>query len=90
MKFLFIQMTIVILVCIFIAALSNLTELGFAGWIIAGSTGYSLYRIYRHMHLGVKSSGQKDRPTSPGRDLTNFSRQIQEFMFGDATGAKDD
>ena len=90
MKFLFIQMIVVILVCIFIAVLSNLTELGIAGWVIAGSTGYCLYRIYRHMHLGTKSSGQKDRRSPHDPEPPNFSRQIQEFMFGDATGAKDD
>jgi len=90
MKFLFLQMTIVSLVCIFIAALSNLTELGIAGWIAAGITAYGLYKIYRHLHLSIKSLGKKDNQTTPSQESPNFSRQIQEFMFGDATGAKDD
>jgi len=90
MKFLFMQIAIVVLVCILIAALSNLTELGLSGWIIAGATGYGLFRIYRHTHLSLKSSEQKDPRTKPGPESPNFSRQIQEFMFGDATGVKDD
>ena len=96
MRFLFIQVIIVILVCIFIAALSNLTEMGIIGWIIAGSTGHALYRIYKHMHYSYKTSGtgsgsdtNKKCPTCNSR-ISGFSEQIQSFMFDDATQLHDD
>ena len=82
MRFLIIQIVIVILVCIFIAALSNLTELGFVGWILAGSTGHALFKIFKHMHDGMKSS------KSP--ETSDFSDKMQSFMFDDATGLNDE
>jgi len=93
MKFLVIQMVIVVLVCIFIAALSNLTELGIAGWIIAGSTGHALYRVYKHMHYSMKFDERKRRYSANDyntQDHTqDFSSQIQYFMFDDATELQD-
>ena len=91
MKFLAIQIIIVILVSIFIAALANLSELGIAGWIIAGSTGHALYRVYRHMHYNMKLSERKRNCSSGDSDSDlDFSHQIQYFMFDDATGLSDD
>jgi len=90
MKFLFLQMTIVILVCIFIAALSNLNEFGISGWIIAGSAGYCLYRIYRHLYYSLKQSDSKVKWEEFNSETPSFSRQVRDFMFGDATGARDD
>jgi len=90
MKFLMIQIIIVVLVCIFFAALSNLSELGVAGWIIAASTGHALYRVYRHMHYNMKLSERKRQYTSNDFTTSDFSEQIQSFMFDDATGINDD
>jgi len=90
MKFLIIQMIIVILVCIFVSALSNLTELGIVGWIIAGSTGHALYRVYKHMHYSMKFDERKRRYTSDNYNTTDLSAQIQTFMFDDATELQDE
>ena len=89
MKFLITQMIIVILVCIFFAALSNLTELGIIGWIIAGSTGHALYRVYKHMHYSMKFDERKRKYTS-SKETSNLSSQLQYFMFDDATELQDD
>jgi len=90
MKFLVIQMIIVILVCIFIAALSNLTELGIVGWIIAGSTGHALYRVYKHMHYSMKLDERKRKHISNNFASSDLSSQIQYFMFDDATELQDE
>ena len=90
MKFLIIQMIIVILVCIFIAALSNLAQLGIAGWILAGSTGYALYKVYRHMHYSMKLSERKRKCTPCDFTESDISHQIQYFMFDDATELGDE
>jgi len=89
MKFLVIQIVIVVLVCIFVASLSNLTELGVVGWIIAGSTGHALYKIYKHMHYSYKTS-TKRKCSYCNSDMPDFSDQLQSFMFDDATGVRDD
>jgi len=90
MKFLFIQMIIVILVCIFIAALSNLTDLGIIGWIIAGSTGHALYRVYKHMNYSMKFDERKRRYTAGNINTSDLSTQIQYFMFDEATDLQDE
>ena len=90
MRFLLSQIIIVILVCIFIAALSNLSELGAAGWIIAGVTGHGLYRIYRHMHYSFKSSDSRTQWAKFNSEASDFSRQLREFMLDDATEATDE
>jgi len=89
MRFLLIQMIIVILICIFFAALSNLTELGIVGWIIAGSTGHGLYRIYRHLHKNLKSDSAKKKCSLCSPEKPNLSQRLQSFMFDDATGLRD-
>ena len=90
MRFLVIQIIIVILVFIFVAALANLTELGFVGWIIAGSTGHGLYRIYKHMHYSMKSASAKRSCPSCNSGAADLSEQIQTFMFDDATELRDE
>jgi len=77
MRFLFTQIVIVILVCIFFAALSNLTELGLTGWIMAGASGYSLYKIYIGIHNGFKPGGRKA--------ASGLSAVLESFMFDDVT-----
>jgi len=90
MKFLAIQMIIVILVCIFIATLSNLTDLGIVGWIIAGSTGHALYKVYKHMHYSMKFDERKRRYSASDFNKTDLSNKIQYFMFDDATELQDE
>jgi len=90
MRFLVIQMIIVILVCIFIASLSNLTDLGFVGWIIAGSTGHALYKIYKHMHYSYKTTERKGKCSYCNSGISDFSDQVQSFMFDDVTSVRDD
>jgi len=90
MRFLIIQIIIVSLVCIFIAALSNLTELGVVGWVIAGSTGHCLYRIYKHMHYNLKTEDAKRKCAACSAKTPDFSGQIQSFMFDDVTGIRDE
>jgi len=90
MKFLISQIIIVILICLFIAALSNLTELGAVGWIIAASTGHALYRIYRSIHRSMKSLNSRSRCPTCDQGTVNLSEQMQSFMFDDATGVRDD
>ena len=90
MRFLFIQIVIVVLVCIFISALSNLTELGVVGWIIAGSTGHALYKIYKHMHYSIRTTGQKKKCEFCDHTASDFSKQVQTYLFDDATGTRDD
>ena len=88
MRFLFTQMIIIILVCIFIAALSNLTELGVVGWIIASSTGHALYKIFKLMHNSFSSTKSEEHRSSSNPASSNLSRQLQSFMFDDATGTR--
>jgi len=90
MKFLAIQVIIVILVCIFFSALSNLTELGAIGWVIAGSTGHGLYKVYKHMHYSYRKTESKEKCASCNRSLSGLSEQIQSFMFDDASGVRDE
>jgi len=90
MRFLVIQMVIIILVCIFIAALANLAELGFAGWILAGSTGHALFKIYKSMHNSLQSGKNRGKTTSYDIEPSDFSKQVQEFMFDDATELQDE
>ena len=90
MRFLVIQMIIVILVCIFIAALSNLAELGIAGWILAASTGCALYKVYKHMHYSMKLAERKRKQAPCSFTESDISYQIQYFMFDDATGLGDE
>ena len=90
MKFLFTQMIIVILVCIFIAALSNLTELGAIGWILAASTGHALYKIYKHMYYSFRTGDKKQTHTPYRPQQSYLSEQIRSFMFDDATELHDD
>jgi len=90
MIFLVIQVIIVILVCIFIAALSNLAELGIAGWILAGSTGWALYKVYKHMNYKMKLSERKRKEIPCDFAESDLSHQIQYFMFDDATGLGDE
>jgi len=90
MKFLLTQIIIVILVCVFIATVSNLSDWGFVGWIIAGSTGHALYKIYKHMHYSFRPKKPRKKCPSCSSDLPSFSDQIQSFMFDDATGVHDD
>ena len=90
MKFLFIQIIIVALVCIFIAALSNLTELGVVGWIIAASTGHGLYRVYRHLHCSMKDEDSKRKCEQCSSKETNLSKQLRYMMFDDVTSVSED
>ena len=90
MRFLVMQMIIVILVCIFIAAMANLAELGYAGWILAASTGWALYKVYKHMHYNMKLEERKRKETPCDFTESDLSYQIQYFMFDDATGQGDD
>ena len=91
MRFLLAQMIIVILVCVFIAALSNLTELGAVGWIIAGSTGHCLFKIYRLMYNSFKAADVNARSQPPCNNGSHsLSRRLESFMFDDATGVRDD
>ena len=90
MRFLIIQIVVVTMVCIFIAALSNLTELGVVGWIIAGSTGHGLYRVYKHMHYSLKTAEAKRKRAAYSSEASDYSEQLQSFMFDDATGLRDE
>ncbi|MCL2426055.1 MAG: hypothetical protein FWD05_06930 [Oscillospiraceae bacterium] len=90
MRFLVIQIIIVILICIFFAALSNLTELGILGWVLAASTGHGLYRIYKHLHRSMKASNSKRKCISCNAKASDLSYQIQSFMFDDATVIDDE
>ena len=90
MRFLFIQIIIVTLICIFLAALSNLTELGVVGWIIAASSGHGLYRIYRHLHYGMKTNDSKRKCKMCSSRESNFSHHLQTIMFDDATQLGDE
>jgi len=90
MKFLLTQIIIVILVCVFIATLSNLAEWGFVGWIIAGSTGHALYKIYKHMHYSLRPKKAKQKCPTCNTPISSFSEQLQSLMFDDATGAHDE
>jgi len=90
MKFLISQIIIVILICLFFAALSNLTELGAVGWIIAASTGHALYRIYKSVHRSMKSSDNGSRCPTCNSKAANLSEQMHSFMFDDATGLNDE
>jgi len=90
MKFLVIQVTIVTLVCIFIAALSNLTELGLSGWIITASTGYCIYKIYKQIQYNLKLMERKERNRYSTLEEQDLSSQVQYFIFDDATKLRDE
>jgi len=90
MKFLLLQVTIITLVCIFVAALSNLTELGISGWIITASTSYCLYKIYKQIQYNIKYLERKEKNKYNDLEVTDLSSQIHYFMFDDATGLQDD
>jgi len=90
MKFLIAQITIITLVCTFVAALSNLTELGISGWIITASTGYCLFKIYKQIEYNMKHLKRKEQNKHNTEEETNLSTQIQYFMFDDATSLSDE
>ena len=90
MKFLLIQVTIVTLVCIFVAAMSSLSELGLSGWIITASTGYCLYKIYKQIQYHMKFLERKEKNKYSSFEDTDLSAQIQYFMFDDATELRDE
>ncbi|MCL2819574.1 MAG: hypothetical protein FWD38_01890 [Oscillospiraceae bacterium] len=90
MRFLTIQILIVALVCVFIAAISNLTELGTAGWLIAATTAYALYRIYRQLSYDKKFSERKEKSRYSDLDESEFSSQVRYFLFDDSTNLQDD
>ena len=90
MRFLFIQIIIVVLVCLFIAALSNLTEMGVVGWLIAASTGHALYKIYKHIHYSFRTSNSKRKCPTCNSRVQDFSGQLQSIMFDDATELSDE
>ncbi|MDR2568976.1 MAG: hypothetical protein LBD23_01595 [Oscillospiraceae bacterium] len=90
MRFLIAQIIIVILVCIFVAALSNLTELGLVGWILAGSTGHALFKIFKLMNNGLKSKDANKSRASRNHIINDLSERLQSFMFDDATEVRDD
>ena len=78
MRFLFTQILIVILVCIFFTALSDLSELGITGWLITGASGYVLYRIYKQINYNFKSYKR--------RNASGLSSTLESYMFADVTG----
>ena len=86
MRFLFLQTIIVILLCIFIATLSSLTELGLPGWLLTGASGYALYKIYRRIRSGFKTNGPKEKHVSNDDDHSDLSRWLESLMFDDMTG----
>ena len=90
MRFLLTQIIIIILIFIFIAALSNLTELGVVGWIIAGSTGHALFRIYKLLHNSFRTPVVKGRYSSNDPGTSDYSAQLYSFMFDDVTRPRDD
>ena len=90
MRFLLIQIIIIVLLCVFIAALSNLTELGMFGWIIVGFTGHALYKTYKHLYYNPKTDNAKRKCPSCGSGISDLSHQIQSFMFDDVTGLRDE
>jgi len=90
MKFLVIQVTIVTLVCIFIAALSNLTELGLSGWIITASTAYCIYKIYKQIQYNLKLMERKEKNKYSYLEESDISSKLQYIIFDDATKLQDD
>ena len=90
MKFLAIQVTIITLVCIFVAALSNLTELGLSGWIITASTGYCIYKIYKQIQYNLKLLERKEKTRYTYLDDSDFSSTLSYFMYDDATSLSDE
>ena len=90
MKFLVIQVTIVTLVCIFVAALSNLTELGLSGWIITASTAYCIYKIYKQIQYNLKLMERKAKNKYSYLEESDISSKIQYLIFEDATKLQDD
>jgi len=96
MKFLITQIIIVILVCYFFAAVSNLTELGLSGWIVMGITGYALLRVFRQIHYDIKSADRRKRRTIETEHDSSYSEDtvssnkttdlLMLFMYDDATG----
>jgi len=96
MKFLITQIIVVILVCYFFAAVSNLTELGLSGWIVMGITGYALWRLFRQIHYDIKSADRRkkrltetEHKNSFGKDADNSNKAtdlLMLFMYDDATG----
>jgi len=70
-------MIIVILVSVFFTTLSNLNELGTAGWLLTGASGYALYRIYRGIHENFRLTKR--------RNVSKLSGTLESFMFYDAT-----
>ena len=90
MKFLLKQVIVVALVCIFFTALSNLTELGVVGWILAASTGHGLYKIYVHIHNSFGSNAKKRRCKTCDTTESDFSKQIERFIYDDASGISRD
>jgi len=90
MKFLVVQVTIVTLVCIFVAALSNLTELGLSGWIITASTAYCIYKIYRQIQYNLKLIERKEKSKYTNLEESDYSSKVQYFLFDDATKLHDE
>ena len=90
MKFLIKQIIIVTLVCLFFVALSNLTELGIVGWILAASTGHGLYKIFTHVHNGYNPNAIKKKCESCNPAATGLSGHLESLMYDDASGVPRD
>ena len=90
MRFLLTQIIIIILIFVFFAALSNLTELGVVGWIVAGSTGHALFRIYRLLHNSFRTTNVKRHHMTSDHSTSDYSEQLYSFMFDDVTRTRDD
>ena len=95
MKFLITQIIIVILVCYFFAAVSNLAELGLSGWIVMGISGYALLRVFRQIHYDIKSADRRKRRLTETEDKSSHEEDagsskkatdlLMLFMYNDAT-----
>ena len=76
MKFLITQIIVVALVCVFVVALSNLTELGGAGWLITASTGYALYRVFKQIDYNLKLAERKEKSKYNNFEDSDFSAKM--------------
>ena len=73
----------VVLIVLFFFALFSVSEYGIVSLVIAGASGYGLYRIFKPMYELGKSGGKKNSREPRGDDPDSISGLFEMMLFND-------
>ena len=77
------------LIVLFFFSLFSVAEYGIVSLIIAGASGYGLYKIFKPMYEGHKTGASKDGRSSGDDDSCCLASLIELMFFSDLTGGSD-